>query len=255
MSLFDFLGGVVGAGASMISSRQQYKYQRALQEQAAQLNYDYGQKSLQNSPTSTRQGLESAGYNPMLAVQNATSGANSGWTSTGQANGTDYASGISQLVSNAQNMQRVKNETEQTDSNVKLNDAMARKNSAEASNAEAENPFISKREQANIGRLSAETSKLQRETQYFDALEKNLVEMRRINEMGINLNYKSAIYGANQSYNAQTYSANKSYQASKYGADVNAETQRGIKDFRGPFGFGHRGYYPYTVKEYLGFRG
>lgn len=256
MGFFDgLLGFGAGLGANYLNGMMSTAFSKELQENQGAVNYKYAEKSAKNSPSWNRQGLESAGYNPMLAVQNATSGANAGWTSGNTMSPSDATSSAGNLIANAQASQRLENETKQTDSTVEANQATARNQNAEAANREAENRYISKREEANIGRLSAETSKLQRETEYFDALEKNMEEMRRINEMGINLNYKSAIYGANQSYNAQTYSANKSYQASKYGADVGAETQRGIKDFRGPFGFGHRGYYPYKAKEYLGFRG
>lgn len=222
MSLLGSLfGGLLGSGASSFASmlgqyiggKQQYEYQRKLQEQSAQLNYDYGQKSLQNSPTSTRQGLVSAGYNPMLAVQNATSGANSGWTSTGQAPAYDYSQGISSGIANAQSFQRLKNEINQTESNVKANEATARNQNAEASNKEAENPYISKREEANLGKLSAETSKLNRETDYFDALEDNLIKTRELQERLGMAGINAQIYSANKSYNASTYGANMAYKA------------------------------------------
>ena len=69
-ALVGSVGSLFGANAS---AKQQYKYQSKLQEQAAKLNYDYSLKSAENMPSSTRQGLEDAGYNPMLAVQNASS--------------------------------------------------------------------------------------------------------------------------------------------------------------------------------------
>lgn len=220
MSLFDFYGGLVGAGASMLSSAQQYQYQRKLQAQAAQLNYDYGQKSLLNSPTSTRQGLENAGYNPMLAVNNATAGANSGWTSTGQANGTDYASGISQFVSNAQNAMRIKNETAQTESAVKTNEATARNQNAEASNREAENPFISDRNKADIGRMNAQTANLSHQNDLIDAQIENMqkrIELERalgfagldVARRGQDIGYAGTVYNANSMSSASRYHSNK----------------------------------------------
>ena len=112
---------LIGAFASNASSRKQYKYQSRLQAQAAKLNYDYGIKSLQNSPTAEREGLESAGYNPMLAVQNATSGANSGWTTTGQAQNVDYG----QALSNAFDFKRLQNETKTAESTANLQNEQA----------------------------------------------------------------------------------------------------------------------------------
>lgn len=214
MSFFGSLfGGLLGVGASALNGAINTAYSKELQEHQGAVNYKYAEKTARNNPSWNRAGLESAGYNPMLAVQNATSGANAGWTSGNTVTGSDISGDAGNFISNAQSFQRLENETNQTNSNIEANQATARNQNAEASNREAENPFISKREQANIGRLSAETSKLQRETEYFDALEKNLEEMRRINELGVNLNYKSSIYGSNQSYNAQTYSANKAYEA------------------------------------------
>lgn len=78
-------GSFLGSSSAKKSAYKQYQYQSALQRQAAKLNYDYSLKSAENMPTSTRKGLEAANYNPMLAVQNATSGANSSWTSAGNA--------------------------------------------------------------------------------------------------------------------------------------------------------------------------
>lgn len=68
------------AGKSML---RQYKYQRSLQEHAAQLNYNYGIKQAQELPQATRKGLESAGYNPLLAIGNFNTG--NGFTSAGSA--------------------------------------------------------------------------------------------------------------------------------------------------------------------------
>lgn len=113
---------LIGAFASNASSKKQYKYQSALQAQAAALNYKYGLMSLENGPTSTRKGLVDAGYNPMLAVQNSTSGANSGWTTTGQAQNVDYG----QAISNAFDFQRIKNETKTAESTANLQNEQAK---------------------------------------------------------------------------------------------------------------------------------
>lgn len=139
---WDFAAGIgssiLGGLFSNAASKKQYKYQSALQEQAARLNYEYGLKSLENSPTSQRKGLETAGYNPMLAVQNATSGSNTGWTTTGQAQNVDY----SQSMSNVLDFQRVKNETAQTDSTVKLQGEQAQTEQAKRQNLDFQNAML-----------------------------------------------------------------------------------------------------------------
>lgn len=145
----DVLSSIISGGSSLASSgigllaanastKKQYKYQSRLQAQAARLNYDYSIKSAENMPSATRRGLESGGYNPMLAVQNATSGANSSWTSTGQVSAPDYLSGLS----NAFELQRVKNETAQTGSNIKLQSEQSITEQAKRQNLEFQNAML-----------------------------------------------------------------------------------------------------------------
>lgn len=241
-------GGLFGAGASALSSLQQYQYQKALQKQAAQLNYDYGQKSLLNSPLSTRQGLEKAGYNPMLAVQNSTTGANSGWTSAGNATGTDYASGISQAVNNAQNLRRLENETAQTQSAVDTNEATARNQNAEARNRELENEYIPENYKKQFAKIDVETAKLARETDYYDELVDLREKQLKLDQYGIDVGAFTARRGQDIGYAGTVYNANSSASASRYASDVNAETQRGMRTDKLPFGIGST-YYDMRHKD------
>lgn len=130
--------GGLGILAANASSKKQYKYQSRLQAQAAKLNYHYALKSAENMPSATRKGLEAGGYNPMLAVQNSTSGANSSWTSSGQASAPDYLSGLS----NAFELQRVKNETAQTDSLVDLQSEQSKTEQSKRRNLEFQNAML-----------------------------------------------------------------------------------------------------------------
>lgn len=220
MSLFESISGLLGAGASVVGNilgtstgkYRQYKYQSKLQEQAAQLNYDYGQKALQNNALSTRQGLEKAGYNPMLAVQNATSGANAGWTTTGQSADADYGASISSGISNAQSFQRLENETQQTESNIEANEATARNQNAEAANKEAQNPYISKQNEAQLGKLNAETANLSHQNDLIDAQIENMQKRIELDKYLGQLGYNAQIYGHNKAYNASTYVADKNNQ-------------------------------------------
>ena len=134
----SLLSAGIGALSANASSKKQFKYQSALQSQAAKLNYDYSLKSAENMPSATRKGLESGGYNPMLAVQNSTSGANSSWTSAGQASAPDYLSGLS----NAFELQRVKNETAQTKSTVGLQSEQSLTEQAKRKNLEFQNAVL-----------------------------------------------------------------------------------------------------------------
>lgn len=167
---WSFAGSALSAGIGALSSNasayKQYKYQSALQSQAAKLNYDYSLKSAKNMPSATRQGLESGGYNPMLAVQNATSGANSSWTSAGQSTAPDYNAGITQGVANAQSFQRLKNETEQAESVTDANYATADKVKAEKAEITARLPFVSKRQKAEIAQIEADAQLLEAKKHY-----------------------------------------------------------------------------------------
>lgn len=234
---------VIGAIAANSSAFKQFKYQSELQRQAAKLNYQYAQKTALNSPSWNRSGLESAGYNPMLAVQNATSGVNSSFTSPGNATAPDYIGGISSGIANAQSFQRLKNETAQTESVNDLNYAQADKAKAEKASIMERLPFISQREKTEIGNIEKDSMKKEAEIHNIEEttryIEKNYELQKRLGEMGIN----AQIYGANQSYNASTYSANKSFEAQKLRALIdevnNIRTNKTNKRrFTLPFGAG-----------------
>lgn len=74
-SLIGAAGSLSGTGISTIANaaanKRAYHHQRDLMELQSKLNYNYQKKmaqwSAQNGAMMTRQGLESAGYNPMLA--------------------------------------------------------------------------------------------------------------------------------------------------------------------------------------------
>lgn len=192
----------IGAFSANASTKKQYKYQSKLQKQAAKLNYDYSIKSAQNMPSATREGLESGGYNPMLAVQNATNGANSSWTSAGQSTAPDYSAGIAQGIANAQSFQRLKNETNQAESVSDANYATADKAKAEKAEITARLPFVSQRQKAEIANLEADA-------QLAEAQKHNLKERldldRYINDSGLAVTRR----GQDLSYNASTLTPSK----------------------------------------------
>lgn len=127
--------GVIGANAS---TKKQYKYQSKLQAQAAKLNYDYSLLSARNLHSATREGLENAGYNPMLAVQNGTSGANSSFTSAGQSSAPDYLGGLS----NAFEFQKLSNETKLADTQSNLFNEQSKTEDSKRTNLEFQNAML-----------------------------------------------------------------------------------------------------------------
>ena len=215
--------GVLGANAS---SKKQYKYQSKLQAQAAKLNYDYSLLSAKNMPSATREGLESGGYNPMLAVQNATSGANSSWTSTGQVSAPDYNAGITQGISNVQSFQRLKNETDQTESAIDANYATADELKSRKSINVAKLPFVSKREKAEIAETESRAAKLENDIHYQDEMINYYENSLKLQEMGLNPQIINA--GANAS-NAKTNQLQ--YQIDKEVQDIIRDKEKRYKEW------------------------
>lgn len=138
-ALFGALGA---AGAGVLGSFISYNQRKKLMDRQAKLNYDYSIKSAKNMPSANRSGLESAGYNPMLAVQNATSGANASWTSSQSVDSPDISGAISEGVANAQSFQRLRNETEQAESTVNLQNQQAFTEESKRKNYEFQNAML-----------------------------------------------------------------------------------------------------------------
>lgn len=204
------LGGAIGAGSSVAGAGLSFKHQKQLASHNAELNYKYAEKSARNQPIWNRAGLESAGYNPMLAVQNATSGANSSWTSAQSANAPDIAGGIESGISNAQSFQRLKNETLQAESVTDANYATADKAKAEKAEISARLPYVSQRQKAEIAQLEANA-------QLAEATKHNLKERleldRYINDSGLATTRR----GQDKAYNASTFSSTLTHPFARFG--------------------------------------
>ncbi len=67
MSFFSNLGTAVGSGATGLLSTA---FQSMMNRKQMKYQYELNQRSLRESPTAQKEGLISAGYNPMLAVTN-----------------------------------------------------------------------------------------------------------------------------------------------------------------------------------------
>lgn len=182
MGLFD---GLFSSGLGMLGQYLNVGYQKELQEHAGAVNYKYAEKTARNQPTWNRAGLESAGYNPMLAVQNATSGANAGWTSAGTANPVDLAGDYASGISNATNIQHMKNET---------NTALAQQDQAYATADElksrnainvAKLPYVSSREKAEIANTEAQSAKLENDIHYQNEMIDYYKNSLKLQEMGL----------------------------------------------------------------------
>lgn len=210
--------GALGVAGSNASSKKQYEYQRRLQEQAAALNYHYNTQWAKNSPSFTRQGLESAGYNPMLAVQNGTSNAAS-YTSTGQAQNVDYNSSLQSGVSNSIDVFRLKNETRQSDAMSDSYYANADKAKAEKAEIIQRLPYVSAQAKANYMKTAMESAKLENDIHYQDEQLNLLKKQIEVQQYLGQLGFANAKDIANIQSAATRYAADKSSSASRYGSD------------------------------------
>lgn len=242
MAAGSVLSSAFGMAAANHGAFKQYKYNSKLQKEAAALNYKYSKKSALNSPTWTRAGLEDAGYNPMLAVQNGTAGANSNWTSNSSVSAPDYSGlGVADAINNASRMQEVKNQTAQTESQIDLNDATAEEARAKASNYRAENPYISEQAEANIRQTDAQTTKLNADTELNHATIENMESRLELDRVLGFAGLDVARRGQDMSLAGVKYSSDNYLYGSIYNADSNERnnirtnrTSRG--KISGPFG-------------------
>lgn len=186
-----------------------FKANKALQENQARLNYEYAEKEARNKMIWNRAGLESAGYNPMLAVQNATAGSNSSWTSGAHADSPMTPDYGANSMANAVDNMRLQNETRQVESTIRSQEATARNQNAEAHNKELESPYISDRNKKELANIDAQTSLINRQRQNIDEQLELAKKSQQLQEMGINVDFLGRKYSSDKAYNAQTYTADK----------------------------------------------
>ena len=198
---FNFLGNMANQALS-------YKANKRLQENQARLNYEYAEKSAINQPTWNRAGLESAGFNPMLAVQNATSGANSSWTSGAHADSLDTHLGTD-MIANAQSLKRLDNETKTAEATQDEAYANADKAKAEKNTILAKLPYVSQREKAEISNIEKDSIHKEALIHQIDETIRLREKELELQEMGLNVQMR----GQDKAYNAQTYGANMLYKA------------------------------------------
>lgn len=108
--LGGLVGGLFGSGMSALGSMLSYSQQKSLMGHQNELQKDFSSWSLKNSASLQRQGLESAGYNPILAVNSGISNA-SGSMGLGSVSQPDLA-GSSTNAYQAFQLARKKNEAE-----------------------------------------------------------------------------------------------------------------------------------------------
>lgn len=208
-SISSFGGSLFSNATSKGAQARAYNYARGLQQH----QYDLTQRGFLETPGNQRRGMESAGYNPMLALGNVgTSTAVAGGTPV-SANATD-TTGIRDAIMQKVSMQ---NQTKQTDATVENLDSSTRKNEAEAQGTLLHNKYIDDREKSEIANIQADT-------QQKSAVIENMKQRLELDRMLGILDVNARIYGSNAISGAMRYSSDKSYNASIYSSNVAAES-------------------------------
>lgn len=117
----DLIGGAVGSLFNQAGVSNSVALQKELMAEQARINYKYSQKDLKTKWSANRQGLENAGYNPMLALAGVNS--NSNWASQASINDTGTGASYGQGVSNAIARQQAEQQGLLIDSEVFKNNA------------------------------------------------------------------------------------------------------------------------------------
>lgn len=221
--------------------RRAYEYARQLQQQ----QYDLSLRGFKEAPSAQREGLTSAGYNPMLALGNIGSGVSVAGGTPVNSNATDV-SGIRESISTAV---QLSNQTKQTEADADAAYANADKAKAEKAAIVQRLPYIGKQAKADYMKTTMESAELENrihyQNEYLNYLENSLKLQERLGIMG----FSNAREVAGINASALRYSADRSYNASTYATDTNAETMRGIRTDRLPFGFGST-YYDKRYKDF-----
>lgn len=227
------LAAGLAAGASLAGSflsnassgRQQkraFGYAKALQQQ----QYDLGIRGYKEAPSAQREGLTSAGYNPMLALGNVGNGVSVAGGTPVSANSTDI-SGIKESIQQAI---QLKNQTDQTEASTDQMYAEADKAKAEKAILVERLPYVSKQAKADYMKTTMESAKFENDihyqNEYLNYLEKSLKVQQRLAEMGFANSRDIAKINAG----ATRYSADKAYNATTQSTSMNVKSK--------PFGFG-----------------
>lgn len=230
--------GSIGSGlfSNAMTGKQQrraYEYARALQQQ----QYDLNQRSLRESSGNLRKGLSSAGYNPMLAVSQATQSPTVSGGTPVSSNATDV-SGFRDAFNNLAN---TLNQTAQTRATVDNLDSQTGKNVSETTAQNIRNKFLNQRE-------ASEIKKIVKETNFMDAQVANWDAQLRMQEKVAQIGANASRYGSDTALKGSIYNADTQRAMNKLTNEINEvnnirtnKTNSRYKHIQG-FGFGYSGY-------------
>lgn len=150
----DFFSALTNQVGATLNNALSYQYSKKLAKYEAELNYKYARKNAENSPSWQRQGLESAGYNPMLAIQNGIGSSNSSWSTADQFN-------MQQPTTNAIDLARLRNETNTAESQIELNNANSELANAQAVEQVIKNKYVDESIKTQLANTLASTKQME----------------------------------------------------------------------------------------------
>lgn len=224
------IAGLASNAISAASSKGQqaraYNYARLLQQQ----QYDLGIRGYKEAPSAQRQGMEDAGFNPMLAVGSVGNGVNVAGGTPVSANSTD-TSGIKESISQAI---QLRNQTNQTEALTDDYYASADLKKAEKATLIEKLPYVSKQAKADYQKTAMESAKLENDIHYQNELINYYNNSLKLQETLGYLGNATQRRGQDISYNASTYSSNVQKEIGRYAnliRDYEARTNRNRKSF------------------------
>lgn len=204
------IGGVVSTAMSNASSSKAqfraFKYAKELQQH----QYDLALKGYTESPSAQREGLQNAGYNPMLALGNVGNAPNVAGGTPVNANSVDTSGVRDAIASSVQ----LNNQTKLTEAQEDESYSQADKNKAEKATILAKLPFVGKQAKADYQRTIMETNKLENDihyqNEYINYLRESLNNAIEVE----NIRAAASRYGANRIFDSAVYNANTNLEIS-----------------------------------------
>lgn len=214
-ALGSMASNAISASQSKKAQYRSFKYAKELQQQ----QYDLSLRGYRETPGAQREGMELAGYNPMLALGNVGGTANVAGGTPVAANATD-TSGIRDAVSGAVQLQ---NQTKQTEAVTDEAYSNADLHKAEKALLVKKLPYVGEQAKADYMKTVMESAKLENDihyqNEYLNYLSNSLDVQQKLGQlqfMGTKYNADSANRAARYSADIAARSTPFKYLADKY---------------------------------------
>lgn len=212
MPLGALVSGLMNSAGAAVSAAQNYKYSKKLQEH----QYNLNRKALREQYANTRYSLESAGYNPLLAVGSSAQGFSAG----ASASGGDLSSLGSDMVNSAIQAKQSKAQIDNTYANSALVREQAETEKAKRTQMEFQNAMTDVETHLKRKDLSNYDKRFYSEMYELMQRAENYKATSAINAMNAEtnrINARTNKYNAETSANRSRYQNARDEHESKYG--------------------------------------